>query len=168
MKNKCQQLLQRCRCLVYQSLIVLGQKLNFNSSHDVCIILNFLACEFLVVVYVCPYTQGGISSTAWLWRGTSMPIGQFVSCVQVVANSDGSMLLSYILAPLRQFSLQNGLFVFGLGLVRPSGNLYKGPRNNSHTQGLVWLAIYMLAPWHVQGNDGGFFSRTLRFCLPCF
>ena len=68
---------------------------------------------------------------------TSMLIGQLAFCVRVVASSDGLMRLSHILAQLRLFSLQNGLLVFGLALVRPSGNHYKGSRNNLHTQGLV-------------------------------
>ena len=41
---------------LFQSLIVLGQKLYLDSPHDVCIGINFIGSEFLVFIPVLWFT----------------------------------------------------------------------------------------------------------------
>ena len=50
---------------LFQSLIVLGQKLYLYSSHDVCTGIRFIGSEFLVFITVLCFTSRGILIAAW-------------------------------------------------------------------------------------------------------
>ena len=62
---------------LFQSLIILGQKLYLYSWHDVCIRINFIGSKFLVFVTVLCLTLGGILIAAWPCSVLYVKVGLF-------------------------------------------------------------------------------------------